>query len=323
MAYVSFKELAGKSGSVNSSFQRQYTRQFRIITDDATAGPFYAGSHPSLPLIFSVYPEDAKAFCVSLSPVQDGDNPLAWTVTAQYAYAMDAWVGGGGGGGGGMMATGNPQIDTQQKGQPPASRVSNPLSRPRDYTFQTINVGQRVVEKDVVTDEPIVNTAGDPISPPYMIDIPAIAITIGLNSTSAPGDGWVSALGKINTNTLTIGSWIIAAKRARLRGISANLVYEEGLSYWRWSINFEVRYSWTWDLRSVGLEAKQYARDAAGNQTTVKGPIKKNGKYITQPVGLDAQGFVAENTEAAGVWTDNAAQLSFDVVASTTFPSPL
>jgi hypothetical protein len=180
-----------------------------------------------------------------------------------------------------------------------------------------------VVEKDVVTDEPIVNTAGDPISPPYMIDIPAIAITIGLNSTSAPGDGWVSALGKINTNTLTIGSWIIAAKRARLRGISANLVYEEGLSYWRWSINFEVRYSWTWDLRSVGLEAKQYARDAAGNQTTVKGPIKKNGKYITQPVGLDAQGFVAENTEAAGVWTDNAAQLSFDVVASTTFPSPL
>ena len=70
MAYVSFKELAGKSGSVNSSFQRQYTRQFRIITDDATAGPFYAGSHPSLPLIFSVYPEDAKAFCVHSFPTR-------------------------------------------------------------------------------------------------------------------------------------------------------------------------------------------------------------------------------------------------------------
>lgn len=322
MGYVSFKELAGKSGSVNSSFQRQYTRQFRIITDDSFAGPFYAGSHPSLPLIFSAYPDDPKAFCVSLNPVQDADNPLAWTVTAQYAYAMDSWVGGGGGGGG-MMATGNPQIDNQQKGQPPASRVSNPLSRPRDYSFQTINVGQRVVEEDVVSGEPIVNTAGDPISPPYMIDIPAISLTIGLNSTTAPGDGWVSALGKINSNTLTIGTWIIAAKRARLRGISANLVYEEGVSYWRWQINFEVRYSWQWNLRSVGLEAKQYAKDGAGNQITVKGPIKKNGKYITQPVGLDSNGFVAENTEAGGVWTDNAAQLTFDVIESTTFPSPL
>ncbi|NBS67310.1 hypothetical protein EBT31_00150 [bacterium] len=321
MGYTSFKELAGKSGSVNSSYQRQYTRQFRIITDDATHGPYYVGSHPSLPLIFSAYPDDANAFCVSLSPQQDSDNPLAWTVTAQYAYAMDSWAGGGGGVG--PVATGNPQIDSQQKGQPPASRASAPLSRPRDYSFQTINVGQRVVEKDVVTNEPIVNTAGDPIAPPYLIDIPAIAITIGLNSTTAPGDGWVSALGKINTNTLTIGTWIIAAKRARLRGISANLVYEEGLSYWRWQINFEVRYSWKWDLRSVGLEAKQYARDGAGNQITVKGPIKKNGRYITQPTGLDSNGFVAENTKAGGVWTDNAAQLSFDVIESTTFPSPL
>ena len=35
MAVVSIKELSGKSGGVNSSFQRNYTRTWVVVTDNA------------------------------------------------------------------------------------------------------------------------------------------------------------------------------------------------------------------------------------------------------------------------------------------------
>ena len=95
MAVVSIKELSGKSGGVNSSFQRNYTRTWVVVTDNAADGPFVIGSTAGLPLIYDPYPEDVRAFCVSLNVSQDGDNPQVFRVEASYAYNIDASFGTG------------------------------------------------------------------------------------------------------------------------------------------------------------------------------------------------------------------------------------
>lgn len=146
MAVVSVKELAGSSGAVNSTFQRNYTRSWVIVTDNPADGPFLAGSATGLPLIYDPYPEDVRAFCVSLNVSQDSSNPLVFKVEAAYAYNIDAAFGTGSPV---AVATGNPLVDNQQKGQAPQDRKSDPLLRPRDYSYSTTSSGEKkILSKD-------------------------------------------------------------------------------------------------------------------------------------------------------------------------------
>ena len=325
MGVTNFQVLTNESGAVNSSYQRTYQKVFLLETDRAL--PPYtvweAGSYSGLPKIFDVYPHDptGKAFCVSLSPVQDTNNPWLWKITASYAYAIDGWTGGGGGGGGGT-ATGNPLIDTQQTGTPPAQREAAPLNRHRDYAYSTMVVGQEVIRSSVDSSGnivPFLNTAGDPFPNPPTITIPGVQITVGLNSLEPPGGNWVAALHKLNRNPLSIDLWSIPARWARLESCSAQRVFEEGISYYRWTIVFCVRESWSWKPLSMGNRAFYSLKNkATGAFENKKVAITEVDRFLTGPQLLDSNGFVVTSTNGRTVYKH-----TFNYLDDVVFPSPL
>jgi hypothetical protein len=265
MPYVSFREQAGESGEVNGSFQRAYRKTFIITVDSATDSVFYVGSHPQLPKIFDAHPADPKAFCVNLAPSQDGDNPLIWRVTATYSYTLDA-----GAGAGGIPATGVPAIDSQQQGKPPADRQTVPLARGNDYSYATTPMGTKARRSDTretYTDKngkkqpkPMVNhpILKDPINPYPTYDEYALMIRVGRNMPGAPNLEWLSLNGKLNANRCTIGTHICEPGTARMMNTSAELVYEESVSYWRWTHEIILRpdpEDWMYIMDSQGVNA--------------------------------------------------------------------
>lgn len=280
MAYTLFTEVAeGRQATVDAKFNRTYTRVFLVKTDSNTYGPVYAGTHPSLPLIFSAYPDDANAFCISLSPQQDQNDPRLWRVTAQYAYNTDMV-------GANSAPSGNPAVDSQQQGQAPASRVENPLSRPRDYSISS-NAYPWAIEQDRFGN-PLQNSAGDPFIPVPEIMKGGATITVGLNSTSAPSAAWIGAVGYLNSSSYTIGPYVIGTALTKLNGISASLAYENGVSYWRWQLTFEYRPDgWAWVVANKGKRQID-VNDPTGPLVEI---MSAPGIPAANPVYLDASGY--------------------------------
>lgn len=309
MAYTMFSEVhAGRQATVDAKFNRTYQRVFLVRTDSATYGPYYAGSHPSLPAIFSAHPEDALAYCLTLAPSQDQDDPLLWRVTATYGYNLDMVASG-------SAPSGNPAVDTQQQGVSPASRVQAPGSRGRDYQVAT-NAYQialyQAINASTGTLEVVQNTAGEPLLPPLQAMRGGATITVGLNSLSAPSAAWIAAIGFVNSSTYTVGPYVIGALLARLNSVNAQLVYENNVSYWRWTIVFEYRPNgWGTVVANMGKKC----RITAGSDTLKN--IEVNGVSISSPVYLNSTG-TGPWTSAESVTVKYRTYLSYDTVA---FPS--
>lgn len=299
MAYTLFAEIhEGRQASVDSKFQRTYTRAFLVGTDAGLYGPAYAGSHPSLPLIFSQHPDDAAAFCVRLSPVQDSQDPTLWRVTAEYSYNPDLAAGGG---------TGNPAIDGQQQGVAPASRSANPTTRPNDYSVATSTYPYAVwKDKD---GNAVVNAAGDPFLPPVEIQRPEATLTVGLNSLNAPSGAWLGSVGCTNSNTMVIGAYTANPGQAKLNSLSAQFLYENGINYWRWTLVWGYRTTWEVEILNQGL------RELRGGKLV---PIVDDatGYKVDQPALLTTAGAKA----AVGASPN---YLTFNVYPRVTFPTPL
>lgn len=287
MGYTLFTEVAeGRQASVDGKYNRTYTRVFLVRTDSNSLGPYYAGSHPSLPTIFSAYPDDANAYCISLSPVQDQSDPMLWRVTAQYSYNTDMVASN-------SAPSGNPAVDTQQQGQAPGDRVENPLSRPRDYSISS-NSFPWAVETDRLGN-PIQNSAGDPFIPVPEIQRGGATITVGLNDASSPSAAWIGAIGYLNSAAYTIGPYVIGTALAKLNGVSASLAYENGVSYWRWSLTFEYRPDgWAWVVANKGKRQTD-VNDPTGQPVDI---ITAAGVPVANPVYLDASGYAIEPGDA-------------------------
>lgn len=298
MAYTLFSEVSeGRTASVDQKFNRTYTRVFLVRTSDATYGPAYAASHPSLPIIFAAHNEDATAYCLSLSPSQDQGDPTLWRITANYGYNIDAPSAA-------SAPSGDPAVETQQTGQAPADRVENPLARPRDYSVSTTSYPLGVTYDR--NNNLIKNSADDPYLPPAEIVRGGANITVGLNSTSSPSAAWIAAIGSINASSYTIGPYVIGTALVKLNSVSANLVYENNVSYWRWTLSFEYRPSgWAYVVADMGMFKK-----VSGTRK----PIDYNGVNVTVPVNLDGAGLPLAG---GGTPVFNA----FHVYPRVTFPS--
>lgn len=299
MAYTLFTEIhEGRQASVDSKFQRTYSRVFLVGTSSGAFGPAFAGSHPSLPLIFSRHPEDLAAFCVRLTPVQDSQDPTLWRVTAEYSYNPDLAGGGG---------TGNPAIDGQQQGVAPASRSPVPTTRPNDYSVATSTYPYAVwKDKD---GNAVVNAAGDPFLPPVEIQRPEATITVGLNSLNAPSGAWLGSVGSVNANTMVIGAYVANPGQAKLNSLSAQFLFENNISYWRWTLVWGYRTTWEVEILNQGL------RELRGGKLV---PIVDDatGYKVDQPALLTATGQKA----AVGASPN---YLTFNVYPRVTFPTPL
>ena len=299
MAYTLFTEIhEGRQASVDSKFQRTYTRVFLVGTDSGNFGPAYAGSHPSLPIIFSRHPEDIAAFCVRLTPVQDSNDSTLWRVTAEYSYNPDIAMGGG---------TGNPAIDGQQQGISPAARSPIPTTRPNDYSVAT-STYPMAVWRDI-DNNAVVNAAGDPFMPPLEIQRAEATITVGLNSLNAPSGAWLGSVGCLNSNTMVIGAYLANPGQAKLNSISAQFLYENGINYWRWTLVWGYRTTWAAELLNQGLREKRDGKIV---------PILDDatGYKIDQPVLLTAAGAKAPVGALPNF-------LPFNIYPRVTFPTPL
>lgn len=309
MAYTLFSEVhSGRQATVDAKFNRTYQRVFLVRTDAATYGPYYAGSHPSLPAIFSAHPEDANAYCLSIAPVQDQDDPLLWRVTANYASNLDMNAAG-------SAPSGIPAVDTQQQGIAPASRIQTPTLRGRDYQIAT-NAYQIAlyvaINANTNTLEVVQNTAGEPMLPPLQAMRGGATITVGLNSLSSPSGAWIGAIGMVNSSTYTVGPYVIGALLARLNSVGAQLVYENNVSYWRWTLVFEYRPNgWLTSLANMGKKV----RVTAGSDVLKN--LEINGVSVSSPVYLNSTG-TGPWTSAESVLVKYRNYLTYDTVA---FPS--
>lgn len=300
MAYTLIKETAeGRSAGVDQKYQRTYARVFIVRTSSSSYGAAYAASHPSLPRVFNRHPDDRIAFCTGLDVSQDGNDPLQWRITANYAYyEADA------------------AVDTQQKGQDPADRVENPLSRPRDYGISTSSYNFATqyacnTSTNAYT-VPIVNSAGDPFLPPAEVVKGAATITVGLNSTVSPSATWIAAIGALNASTYTVGPYVIGAGLAKLDSVSATKTFENDVSYWRWSLSFSYRPSgWAYVVMDAGKRRK-----VGGVSPPIT--ITVNGVPVSSPVPLTGAGRPMTQAQIdAGSYT----YLTFHIYPRVSFPS--
>lgn len=319
MPYKSFREIAGEGGSVNASFQRAYQKTFLIESDTVTDSVFFIGSHPQLPKIFSQHPGDPLAFCTNIAPQQDSNNPLLWRVTCTYAYTIDA------SGSGGSIPTGVPAIDSQQQGKPPASRETDPNIRGNDYSYSTVVYGKRVVKKDtVIANKPFVNVVNDPISPKPEVELYALQIRVGRNMPGAPNLEWLRMNGKLNANKCIIGTHVCEPGTAKMMNTTAELVYENGASYWRWTHDIilqEDRTDWMWSGTSQGYNAiMEFANGPIG----VGALVKKKGKITDLHRELAGEQIL---TEDGSIWSLDQTKIiheySFNYIERATFPAVL
>jgi len=329
MPYVtnSFRELTGESGSVSGSFQRSYSKTFLILVDNPADSVWYVGSHPQLPKLFDVHPADNKAFCTSISPAQDSSNPLVWRVTCTFAYSLDA-----AGGSGGIPATGVPAIDSQMQGKPPAERaaaaaLNNPLARPNDYSYGTQPWHKRVVQRDSKTNVRMVNhpILKDDLTRYPEVDDYCLSIRVGRNMPGAPNLEWLHLNGKLNANKCTIGTHICEIGTVRMMSTAAELVYEEGVSYWRWTheiLMTDDPKAWMFKADSQGVNAMFEPKDKNG-AVIVGGALVRRRIVDEDPTLSGNQVLTVDGKVYAKNKSDTINTVEYNYIDFGTFPTVL
>lgn len=270
MGYVLCVETSeGRRAQADWKFQRTYERSFKVKTDSPLFGPYYAASHPSLPLLRSSYPEDLSALCNSLIPVQDPNDPTLWTITATYIYLTY-----------------------------PGEGIPDPLLRPTEYEIDGVTWPEAIWMDR--SGNPIVNSAGDPFLPPLELPRAGATIIVRYNAAAAPDATWFDAQGTLNATTMTIGPYIFTAERVKLEKVKAAIVYETASAFWRWE------HTWTYKPMVPGTvrQAHKAVLLDQGRRELISGvrvpiidpgtglvadqPLPLNGSGLRLPVGSPA-----------------------------------
>jgi len=96
------------------------------------------------------------------------------------------------------------------------------------------------------------------------VDDYCLSIRVGRNMPGAPNLEWLRLNGKLNANKCTIGTHICEIGTARMMSTAAELVYEEGVSYWRWThevLIMDDPKSWMFKADSQGVVAMLPLKD--------------------------------------------------------------
>jgi len=186
---VIFKEEIGSGRkATNSKGMRSYSRQFRLETTSRSDGPYAVGSDTNLPAIGATHPEDSGAWCTTLS-VENTEDWKGWTVTAEYS-------------------------SERELSETPTS----------DPVFITWNSEQ--FQRPAIVDQTgnaIVNSAGDPFDPPYMMDDSRRVVTVTKNLTTVPT--WILTYqDAVNSDTFTVDGVSIAAGKAKMQAVTVSEV---------------------------------------------------------------------------------------------------
>jgi hypothetical protein len=255
MPVIGVREIwAGRNGSADDKGVREYTRVFRVETNNAGDGPLTVRAGTGIPLLFSAYADangaaDPGAKLKRLSEEQDADNPYLWTVTCEYSSRLEN----------------------------PDEFHENPLLRPSEIRWSSAKY-QKPVTEDVLG-FPVQNSAKDPFDPPPEIDDTRIQLEITRNEAAFTPALALDFQDKTN-NDVFFGA---APGIVKCDSIEADSQYENGLVFWRVTYRFSFRFDgWTLALLDQGF------RQLTGGQK--KEILDDEGKRISAPWPLHPDG---------------------------------
>ena len=317
-------ERQDSTDTVDARLIRNVTRNWDMFSTDrmsAVAASVAFSVNQSI-YINTVHPDLATCYCSTIAATEDPsatDPHYHYTITATYTNNFDSGgEGTSGGGGSAGGATGG-----QQQGTAPNERIENPLDRKIDIKFD--GQTQQVSLRQDSTGQPYTNTAGDPILPAPQRSVPGVKITIGRNVKLCPGNLF-QYLGRINNSDLIIPlnnqpvGVFYPAFGLRFATLSAEPVYESGVSYWRLSMTLEQGphrlygplgryYGWEVPVASIGRRGRTKANlnihvitdgELAYSETVAK---TGTGQPMPEPVFLSRDGFyVVPGDTGENIW---------------------
>jgi hypothetical protein len=285
VAVIDAAELwEGRGGEDDFQRHRTYRRVFQLRTSDPADGPTVAGGHPFLPRLGESHPEDFSAVVVKVSPEQQSEDPRLWRVTIEYDTQPSVPAA--------QQPTDADSGSEAPEEEKPGDKPENPTERLPEWkvTFEKTAEPRRYSQNatDPTTfDNPILNSAKLPFDPPVMVEVarPVVAVTFNL-----PRFSLVKAQNLVDTVNKT--TWRgLAPRVARLSGIEAGTEAENGITFWKVTYTFSIKWD-TWDLRVLdcGYAEYQPADPGHGHPATwvkIRDPF---GSEATEPVPLDGGG---------------------------------
>jgi hypothetical protein len=258
MAVIDVREIfQARDHDIDFLFRRNYTRVFRILTDDAHTGA--RAVRESLPVKLGDYYQtvtesDRGSLCMG-GKIQDegADDGKSWIATVQYGPLSPLDWGAGG---------------------------PSPMDKPMEISWDAIRLDE-VCMYDV-DGNPILNTALDPyIDPPVTRDGSRPMLILVRNEPSFNEDFVESYRDAINVDEF----WGKAPKTMKVEKIAGQRVNQPDYG-WYYTVRYEFAYnSKTWVKDIVETGYRQLSTDG-----TRREQIIINGIPPTSPVTLDASG---------------------------------
>ena len=250
MSVVSANEQwEARSGSDDGK-TRTYVRSWQVFTSSKWDGPKTASVHSSIPRVGAAHPDDYWAFVDKLDVKQDGELPTKWTVTANYS--------------------------TDKKDE-------DPLKDPVKISWSTESYQTPfVVDRN---GNGVVNKAGDPFDPPYIIDDQRLVANVVKNVANVPT--WVLLYRNVlNSDTFNLDGLSVAPGKAKVVAIGISEQQQRNdIQYRTLTIPIHLNESgWVVSILNAGFF---YYTSLL---THAKGPCTINGKSVSVPVLLDLNG---------------------------------
>lgn len=224
MAILSVTEISsGRSMSLDANGQRNYTRSFRVLTDNPLDGQLQALLAPGIPLRGDSYVTatefDTFARVKNKEATQDGDNRQLWIVRCDY--------------------------DTLPFDD------DNPFNRPIEYSWSFAQFSK--VADRTIDGFPITNSAGQFFDPPPEMDDSRPVLTVTKNVPFFAYDVAIAYQDAVNSD------WFIgfAPGRAKVFNISGTSTTENinGVDWFYWRATVEIHFrreGWTLQLLDQG-----------------------------------------------------------------------
>lgn len=284
MAISWAKEIwSGRTGDQDHKGVRSYVRVFRVRTTNRRDGPGLVRFATGIPRIFDAYVEgsgftDLYARCRRISESIDQDDPLTWVVVCEFS----------------TETTDSTQTKEDTDAPETASATKSPDLEPPQIIWGSVQF-QKAVEKDVVTNKVICNSAGVPYEPPVEVERSYPTLTIRRNEMAFSPTIKVQFDNAVNSEP-----WFgFEMYEVKCTGITAQTVYRDGWVFWEVTYPFIINFdTWVLKLLDQGMETRPGA--LVSGSESLKRIVDKRGVPVTRPVLLDGNGNVLHPDGAAG-----------------------
>lgn len=242
----------------NTRGQRSYTRVFKVESDSTSDTAFDVGSATGLPVIGDAFPDDANAFCKSIS-VSCQAGYKHWLVTCEYDDTYE--------------------IDNASTPADDETRIS-----------WTSELFQREAWQDK-DGNGVLNSAGDPFNPPVMRDDHRTVCRIVKNATSVPA--YVLTFPNVvNSAAFTIDGVSVGQRYAKISNVAVSEVRRRnGTAYREVTIEMQIRnQAWDFEILDAG-----FRRLDPSDSTKRILCVDDDGVAVTEPALLDGSGAQVAN----------------------------